>query len=65
MTEESKPVMMTVKEIAKEIGVAPMTVYRLVHRGELPAIRISQRSLRVRREELVKYLENQQVEGED
>ncbi len=37
---------LTVAEVAEMMGVSKMTVYRLVHSGELPAIRFG-RSFRV------------------
>lgn len=37
----------TPEEIAKRLRVSKMTVYRLIHSGELPAIRVN-RSFRVR-----------------
>ncbi|MEJ5944278.1 helix-turn-helix domain-containing protein [Pseudokineococcus basanitobsidens] len=37
---------MTVAEVAEELRVSRMTVYRLIERGELPAVRVG-RSYRV------------------
>ncbi len=37
---------LTPEEIAEEIKVSRMTIYRLIHSGELPAVRVG-RSLRV------------------
>ena len=34
-------------EIAKELGVSSTTVLRLVHAGRLPALRVSERILRI------------------
>jgi excisionase family DNA binding protein len=45
----------TVYEIARELGVSKMTVYRLIHSGELPSHRIG-RSFRVKRESFDAYL---------
>ena len=39
---------MTVAEVAERMRVSKMTVYRLVHNGELPAVRFG-RSFRVER----------------
>jgi excisionase family DNA binding protein len=47
---------LTVAEIAQRMRVSKMTVYRLVHSGELPAVRFG-RSFRVQRaavEELIR-----------
>lgn len=46
----------TVYDAARELGVSKMTVYRLVHSGELPAHRIG-RGFRIRREVLDAYVE--------
>ena len=41
---------LTVAEVAAMIRVSKMTVYRLVHNGELPAVRVG-RSFRLREED--------------
>ena len=46
---------LTVAEVASMIRVSKMTVYRLVHNGELPAVRVG-RSFRVREEDANDYL---------
>jgi len=38
--------LLTVAEVAKAARVSPMTIYRLIHSGELPAVRVG-RSYRV------------------
>lgn len=38
---------LTVAEIAEDLRVAPMTVYRMVHRGAFPAITLGHRTLRI------------------
>lgn len=48
---------LTVPEIAAELRVSKMTVYRLVNDRELPSIRIG-RSVRVRRTDLDHYIAN-------
>ncbi|WP_456297950.1 helix-turn-helix domain-containing protein [Actinocorallia populi] len=40
------PVFLTVNEAATMMNVSKMTIYRLVHAGELPAIRVG-RSFRI------------------
>jgi excisionase family DNA binding protein len=47
---------LTVAEVAQVMRVSKMTVYRLVHSGELPAVRVG-RSFRVPEDEVNKYLE--------
>ena len=46
---------LTVAEVASIMRVSKMTVYRMVHAGELPAIRVG-RSFRVLEDEVHKYL---------
>ena len=46
---------LTVNEVAEQMRVSRMTVYRLVHSGELPAIRVG-RSFRVPEQAVHDYL---------
>ncbi|GAA1138697.1 hypothetical protein GCM10009583_05450 [Ornithinicoccus hortensis] len=46
---------MTVAEVAAVMRVSKMTVYRLVHSGELPAVRVG-RSFRVPEKAVDEYL---------
>lgn len=46
---------MTVAEVAAVMRVSKMTVYRLVHSGELPAVRVG-RSFRVPEQAVHDYL---------
>ena len=46
---------LTVAEVAAMMRVSKMTVYRLVHNGELPAVRVG-RSFRVREEDANEYI---------
>lgn len=54
---------LTVAEVAEVMRVSRMTVYRLVHAGELPAVRVG-RSFRVPQDALDAYLEAASVEGD-
>lgn len=47
---------LTVAEVASQMRVSKMTVYRLVHNGELPAVRVG-RSFRVHAKAVHDYLE--------
>ena len=51
----SDPKFLTVAEVAAMMRVSKMTVYRLVHSGELPAVRVG-RSFRVRETDANEYL---------
>ncbi len=46
---------LTVAEVAAVMRVSKMTVYRLVHSGELPAVRVG-RSFRVSERDVNEYL---------
>ena len=48
---------LTVAEVASTMRVSKMTVYRLVHAGDLPAARVG-RSFRVPRTAVEEYLRN-------
>lgn len=52
--------LLTVAEVANVIRVSRMTVYRLIRRGQLKAIRVG-RNYRVRSDDLNDYLESQAV----
>ncbi|WP_113698634.1 helix-turn-helix domain-containing protein [Nonomuraea lactucae] len=53
---------LTVAEVATVMRVSKMTVYRLVHSGELPAIRVG-RSFRVPEQAVHDYLREAYIEG--
>jgi excisionase family DNA binding protein len=53
---------LTVPEAAEELHIPRTRCYELIQRGELPAVRIGERSIRVNRRELEKFLlENRRV----
>ncbi|HLS02384.1 MAG TPA: helix-turn-helix domain-containing protein [Beutenbergiaceae bacterium] len=56
------PRFLTVAEVAEMVRVSKMTVYRMVHSGELPAIRVG-KSFRVPYEEVERLL-GETVDGE-
>jgi excisionase family DNA binding protein len=49
------PKFLTIAEVASVMRVSKMTVYRLVHNGELPAVRVG-RSFRVTEDNVNEYL---------
>ena len=53
--------LLTAAEVAEQLRVSTMTIYRLIRSGELPAVRVG-RNYRVREEDLVAYLEAQVVD---
>jgi excisionase family DNA binding protein len=55
-TSSPRPRLLTPNEVAEQLRVSTMTVYRLIKSGELPAARISN-SFRLRAEDVDAYLE--------
>ena len=54
---------LTVAEVAEVMRVSKMTVYRLVHSGDMPAVRFG-RSFRVPESAVEQYLKRAVVEGQ-
>ncbi|MBV7294538.1 helix-turn-helix domain-containing protein [Corynebacterium sp. TAE3-ERU12] len=55
MANSENGTFLTVAEVAEIMRVSKMTVYRLVHSGELPAVRVG-RSFRVHETAVEEYL---------
>lgn len=53
---------LTVAEVASVMRVSKMTVYRLVHAGDLPAVRVG-RSFRVPEQAVYDYLRDAYIEA--
>ncbi len=52
----------TVPEVARELQIPRTRCYELIAAGKLPAVRIGERSIRVNRDELERFLlESQRV----
>jgi excisionase family DNA binding protein len=54
--EEPGKVWLTVPEAAEVLRIPRSRGYELIQRGELPAVRIGERSIRVNRAELERFL---------
>lgn len=54
-TKAGRPGFMTPREVAEELRVSDMTVYRLIHSGELPALRVG-KSYRIREDDFDAYV---------
>jgi excisionase family DNA binding protein len=55
---------LTVPELALLLGVPRTRAYELIQRGELPAVRLGERTIRVNRQELERFLlEERRVVG--
>ena len=57
MANEEKGKFLTVAEVADIMRVSKMTVYRLVHAGDLAAVRVG-RSFRVNENAVTEYLDS-------
>jgi excisionase family DNA binding protein len=57
------PQYVTVDEIAAELRLSRMTVYRMIHKGELPAARVGGRNFRVRTSDYDAYKAGLQEEA--
>ena len=47
---------LTVPQTAEELQIPRTRAYELIQRGEIPAVRIGERSIRVNRHELERFL---------
>lgn len=59
---ESRTQFVTVAEVADQLRVSNMTVYRLVQAGTLPAARVG-RSYRIRADDVDRYLAGQYTQA--
>ena len=60
--ETTESTWLTVPEAARELQIPRTRCYELIQRGELPAVRIGERSIRVNRRELELFLlENRRI----
>lgn len=53
---------LTVAEVARQLRVSNMTVYRLIKAGQMPAVRIG-RGFRLREEDVRKYLDSRYMDA--
>jgi len=59
---DAKPSYVTVAEVASQLRVSNMTVYRLVQSGQLAAVRVG-RSYRIREDDVDRYLARQYTQA--
>jgi excisionase family DNA binding protein len=52
----------TVTEVARQLRVSNMTVYRIVKSGQLPAVRVG-RGYRIREDDVRKYLQDRYMDA--
>jgi excisionase family DNA binding protein len=55
-TDAGEKSWLTVPEAAEELRIPRSRCYELIQRGELPAVRLGERSIRVNRQELEQFL---------
>lgn len=48
--------MLTIKEVARYLHVVPLTIYRMIDRGDLPAAKVG-KVWRIRRQDVEAYLD--------
>lgn len=63
MTNPQRREMLTVEQVADHLRVSRMTIYRVIHAGDLPAVRIG-RSIRIDARDIKPYLDRSHVADE-
>lgn len=58
MNEKTEPLLLRITEVGALLGISRSAVYREIEAGRLRAIVINQRSKRVPREEVSRYVES-------
>lgn len=53
---------LTVGEVARQLRVSNMTIYRIVNSGHLPAVRVG-RGYRIREDDVRRYLEQRYMDA--
>jgi excisionase family DNA binding protein len=56
MTSNEEKYLLTVEDVAAILEVSKMHVYRLIHAGKLPYIKVGNRSYRIQRGPFFKWL---------
>ena len=51
-----KEPLLKVKQVAARLAVSIPEAYRLLHSGQIPLVRVGQRSIRAREEDVEKYI---------
>ncbi|CAN5536311.1 helix-turn-helix domain-containing protein [soil metagenome] len=62
MAPEARSRFLTVAEVARELRVSTMTVYRLIKAEQLPATRVG-KSLRIREDDVERFLTGRYTEA--
>jgi excisionase family DNA binding protein len=56
LMESGNKLLLTVREVAELLGVAPGTIFHWAAQGRLPCVRLSQRCLRFKKSEIEEWL---------
>jgi excisionase family DNA binding protein len=64
VNESQRPRYLTVAEVAQDMRVSTMTVYRLIKSGELGAVRVG-KSYRIRVADLDTFLDSRYIESSE
>ena len=54
--------LLSITDVCRELGMGKSWVYRRIQSGEIPSVKLG-RNIKVRREDLEGYLENQRYQG--
>lgn len=55
--QDPETMLYTVQEVAEILKVDPRTVYRYINNGQLDAVRLSARKTRIRRQDLLHFID--------
>lgn len=58
-----KEPLMKVKELAARMSVSIPSAYRLLYSGAIPLVRVGERSVRVREQDVERYIRDQRGKG--
>lgn len=64
-TTTEQPLVLTVEDAAGLLQCSKSQVYALVKSGELPSVKLGKAGVRIPRAQLVEWIENGGVQGED
>lgn len=57
--EETKPALMSVRDAAAYLGIERTTVYRMIRKGKLTPIRVTDDTIRLSRAQVTKIVDSQ------
>ena len=52
------PDVLTRKEAQSILRIGKNTIFKLIHNGELPAVRLGNKRLKIKKSDLINYIEN-------